>query len=73
MTVTPTGAEAEALNHACGLHVEAGVTVDVPDKLITDAISDLERKTKWPGTRQYNHEAAYYMEMLQRLVARGVG
>jgi hypothetical protein len=72
VTVTPTAAEAEAINYACGLHLEPGVSVDVPDKLITDAIDDLKRKTRWPGTKSFDHEAAYRAELLTRVAARSV-
>ena len=70
MTVTPTSGEAAALNSVLGLDVEPGVSIDIPDKLITDAIDDLGRKTKWPGTKSFHHEAAYHQELFTRMAAR---
>jgi len=70
VTVTLTGAEAEALNSVLGSNYLPNTDYDISAQTIERALPELDAKSRWPGTKLFDHEAAFRAEMLRRVLGR---
>jgi hypothetical protein len=56
----------KVFDHRRWPHAQITVT-PAGQKMMADKLYELSVKTRWPGTKSFDHEAAYHVELLERV------